>query len=179
MPLLKPTALQLRKLWVGILLFSFGSVLGAQNNAPDLSGVWQLNVAKSKTAKNSNKHILLKPATLLITCKTNTVQMSYTSGNNVTKKTYTTDGKEQDTSQGTGSRTVSKAHWKKGVLIIETSEQMGTPGGLIPFGTELIHDTERWSLSPDGNTLTHEEDNPRLVYIFDRVNSETATPHAN
>ena len=105
--------------------------------------------------------------------------MTYTSGNSVIKRTYTTDGKEQDISQGTGSRTLSKAHWKKGVLIIETSGQMGTPGGPIAFGTELIHDTERWSISPDGNTLTHEEAATRLVYIFDRLNSEAATPHAN
>jgi hypothetical protein len=179
MLLSKPIALQLRTLGIGILLFSFGSVLNAQESGPNLSGVWQLNVAKSKVAKNSNKHLPLKPATLRITCKTNTVQMIYTSGSIVTTRTYTTDGKEQDISQGTGSRTVSKAHWKKGVLVIETSGQMGTPGGVIPFGTELIHDTERWSLSPDGNTLTHEEDNPRLVYIFDRVNAEAASPNAN
>jgi hypothetical protein len=172
------TTLQLRKTCVGILLFSFGSVLCAQNNSPDLSGAWQLNIAKSKAANNSNKRLPLKPATLLIACKANTVQMVYTSGNGVIKKTYTTDGKEQEISRGAGGRTLSKAHWKKGVLIIETSGQIGTPGSLIP-GTELIHDTERWSLSPDGNTLTHEEDNPRIVYIFDRSSAEAASPPAN
>jgi hypothetical protein len=102
--------------------------------------------------------------------------MRYTSGGRVTTQTYTPDGKEVIVSQGHGGETTVKARWKKGVLIIETS---GRAYLLNDRPTELMSGTERWSLSADGKTLTHEEDNPKSVSVFDRVSADTATPGGN
>jgi len=161
---------------VGTLLFGITTVLFVQNNAADLSGTWELNIAKSRPAKFGKNEIKLKPATLVVQCSATTVQMRYTSGGKETTRTYTPDGKEVIVSQGHGGETTVKARWKKGVLIIETS---GRAYLLNDRPTELMSGTERWSLSADGKTLTHEEDNPKSMSVFDRAPANTGTPTGN
>jgi len=161
----------------GILLIAVATVLSAQNKPTDLSGTWQLNIAKSKPPKFGKNEIKLKPATLVIQCTAITILMRYTSAGKITTQTYTPDGKEQIVSQGQGGETAVKARWKKGVLIIETS---GRAYLLNDRPSELMSGIQRWSLSPDGNTLTHEEDSPKSVSIFDRISAEpSATPETN
>lgn len=91
--------------------------------------------------------------------------MSYRLAGKVNTQTYTPDGKEKIVSQGNGSETT------------ETSGRAYMLGGLQnqSHSTELIHCTERWSLSADGNTLTGEVDNPKSVSVFDKEPANAPT----
>lgn len=166
---------------VGIFLLGITTALFAQKEPIDLSGTWQLNIAKSHPAKFGKHEIKLKPATLVIQCTATTIQMSYTSGGKVFTQTYTPDGKGKIINQGHGGETAVKAYWKKSVLIIETSGRGYILGGLSAqsHATELYSSTQRWSLSADGNTLIHEEDDPKSLSVFDRVPTDTSTAPSN
>jgi hypothetical protein len=103
--------------------------------------------------------------------------MRYTSGGRVVTQTYIPDGKEKIVSQGHGGETTVKTRWKKRVLIIETSGRAYLLGDLAhqSQSTELVNSIQRWSLSADGNTLTHEEENPKTVSVFVKIPAETST----
>lgn len=113
----------------------------------------------------------IKPATLVIQCTTTTIEMRYTSSGRVVTQTYIPDGKEKIVSQGHGGETTVKSYWKKGVLIIETSGRAYILGDLAhqSHATELAEDVQRWSLSADGKTLSHEESNPKSLSVFEKI----------
>jgi len=78
--------------------------------------------------------------------------------------------------QGRDSYTAVTTRWKKGVLTIEHSGRAYMPFDRWSQGTEVFQDTERWSLSPDGKTLTRLEDVPRSVSVFERVSDALPKP---
>ena len=77
--------------------------------------------------------------------------------------TYIVDGKEHPLGiwvENDSPRFV-KATWEKSVLVIEYI--------LRAPSQDVIHDTERWSLSSDGKTLTKDfEGKAKLAYVFDK-----------
>lgn len=173
----RSTAMRLSLPWLGILLLGISPVLCGQNTAIDLSGTWQLDLSKSHPAKLGKREIKLKPATLVIQCTATTIEMRNTSGGRVVTQTYIPDGKEKIVSQGHGGETTVKTRWKKKVLIIETSGRAYLLGDLAhqSQSTELVNSIQRWTLSADGNTLTHEEENPKAVSVFVKIPAETST----
>jgi hypothetical protein len=172
--------MRLKRPWTGIFLLALTPVLCGQNNATDLSGTWQLNLAKSRPPKFGKSEIKLKPATLSIQCTASAIQMRYETGGRVIAQTYIPDGKEKIVSEGHGGETAVKTHWKKGVLIVETSSRGYILGGLAnqSHATELEGDVQRWSLSADGKTLSHEESNPKSLSIFDKIPEGTSAAPA-
>jgi hypothetical protein len=152
-----------RSLCYGVLAISLvlSTTAHAPNSAIDISGTWQLNIAKSKPSKEANKFPILKPATLMIITSTaDKIQMRYTTViqqvPHETTKSYTPDGKEKILAQERGAEIGVTTRWKKGVLIIETSSRAYWPLQRWPHATEYFHNTQRWSLSTDGKTLTHD-----------------------
>jgi hypothetical protein len=168
--------MRLKKPWIGIFLLGLTPVLCGQNSTTDLSGIWQLNLAKSHPPKLGKNEIKLKPATLTIQCTATTIQMRYQTGGRVITQTYIPDGKEKIVSQGHGGETAVKAYWKKGVLIIETSGRAYILGDLAhqSHATELMEEVQRWSLSADGKTLSHEESNPKSLSVFEKMPEGTS-----
>jgi hypothetical protein len=161
--------LDLKCYWVLAIFLTLSTATHAQNNATDISGTWQINIAKSKFPKVPNKFPLNRVSKLVIICTADTIQMRYSFGKQVITRTYTPDGKEQIMNQGRDSYIAVTTRWKKGVLTIEHSGRAYMPFDRWSQGTEVFQDTERWSLSPDGKTLTRLEDAPRSVSVFEGV----------
>jgi hypothetical protein len=63
--------------WILAISLVLSTTAHAQNNVVDISGTWQLDIAKSKPAKVANKYPTLKPATLVIP-STGEYNMRYT-----------------------------------------------------------------------------------------------------
>lgn len=162
--------------WVLAISLVLSATAHAQNNVVDISGTWQLNIAKSKFPKVPKNFLLRKLSTVAIICAADTIQMRYSFGQRVITRTYMPDGKEKILYQGHGSETAVTTRWKKGVLIIETSGRAYMPYDRWSHATELSQDTERWSLSPDGKTLTREESYPKSVSVFERASDASPTP---
>jgi hypothetical protein len=161
---------------VAIFLLGLAPVLCGQSNTTDLSGTWQLNLAKSHPPRLGRSEIKLKPVTLSIQCTATTIQMRFETGGKVITQTYIPDGKEKIVSQGHGGETAVKARWKKGVLIVETSSRGYILGDLAnqSHATELAEHVQRWSLSADGKTLSHEESDPKSLSVFEKVSEGTS-----
>jgi hypothetical protein len=166
--------------WIGVFLLGLTPLLCGQNNPTDLSGTWQLNLAKSHPPKLGKNEIKLKPATLTIQCAATSIQMRYETGGRVMTETYIPDGKEKIVTQGHGGETTVKAYWKKGLLMIETSGRGYTLGGLAQqsHATEWEGSVQRWSLSADGKTLSHAESNPKSLSVFEKIPEATLPPPA-
>ncbi|HZT34188.1 MAG TPA: hypothetical protein VFA33_30130 [Bryobacteraceae bacterium] len=112
--------------------------------APNFTGVWKLDLEKSdfgplpspkaRTDKIEHQEPNL---TLNITQEGRAREFSY-------QLRYTTDGKDNQNSL-LGNPLHSKLHWEGDVLVIETSGSLN--------GNDLTI-KDRWTLSPDGKTLT-------------------------
>jgi hypothetical protein len=108
--------------------------------APNLSGSWILNVAKSQYGQFPAPEIMTRQ----IQHKDLELSMSTyqkgAQGEVTTDLKYTTDGKPVVNGANQGS-----AHWEGDKLVIESSRDYQ--------GTKLTQ-REEWTLSPDGKTLT-------------------------
>jgi hypothetical protein len=112
--------------------------------APNFTGAWRLNVAKSSygsfPAPSSMTRTILHDGDML---RLTTLQKGQ-QGEVTTDLKYTTDGKEVTNSTATGE-SKSVAHWSGSQLTIETSRTIQ--------GAE-IKTVETWVISPDGKQLT-------------------------
>jgi hypothetical protein len=126
------------------LLTGFLLIASAAFGAPNLTGDWKLNLAKSQYG--------LMPAPLEVTRKVKldggTLSMSTYQKSAQRESTselkYTTDGKPS-VNKMTNGEAKGTAHWEGEALIIESSQQNGAAE---------IKSRETWTLSPDGKTLT-------------------------
>src|ERR1700730_17176900 len=110
--------LDLKCCWVLAIVLTLSTAAHAQNNATDISGTWQINIAKSKFPKVPRKLPLSMVSKLEITCTTDNIRMRWSFGKQaitVVTRTYTPDGKEQIVNQGRDSYTAVTTRWKKGV----------------------------------------------------------------
>jgi len=137
----------------------------AQSAAPpDLSGTWKLNLQKSKLEKGGD----IPSHNVLISCTGSTIQMNFANSGEPTY-TYIADGKERSGGADGRREIFFKASWKRSVLIVETRvhESLSEVAG-SPFGWDLIHMTERWTLSTDGKVLTRDFGNAKEIYLYDK-----------
>ncbi len=112
--------------------------------APNLTGNWKLNLAKSQYG--------LLPAPLEVTrkIKLDGVSLSMSTYQKSSQREgsselqYTTDGKVC-VNKMTNGESKGTARWQGDTLIIESSQQNGP---------SEIKSRETWTLSPDGRTLT-------------------------
>jgi hypothetical protein len=112
--------------------------------APNLTGEWKLNLAKSQYGPI--------PAPLEVTRKIKVEGISLSMSTyqksaqreNTSELKYTTDGKVS-VNKVTNGDSKGTAHWDGDTLIIESSQQNGPAE---------IKSREAWTVSPDGKTLT-------------------------
>jgi hypothetical protein len=120
------------------------AVAGIAAAAPDLSGHWKLNTAKSHYGAFPEPSVMTRTISQDgISLSLNTVQKG-SQGELTSELHYTTDGKVCTNKLASGE-VKGTAHWEGDELVIESSQQIQ--------GYEL-KSREVWTLSKDGNTLT-------------------------
>jgi hypothetical protein len=144
-----------------LILAAVFSVFAQTAATPDFSGTWALNVAKSTLPKDS----MVKSSTLAIENKKGSVVMHFKTDGKKSTETYTPDGQKHVSASVGKSQLMSVANWRDSKLVIESTLDLGIPN-MVVTGLKPIVDT--WSLSADGRTLTHEADDHKETYIYDK-----------
>ncbi len=131
--------------------------------APDFSGTWVLNVAKSTLAQDST----VKSETIIVEYKKSTIVFHYKTDGKKSTETYTPDGQKRVTMDMPTGQLVSKASWQDSVLVIESTLEMKIPNVVVTVsGLKPVIDT--WTLSADGRTLTHDADSHKEIFVYDK-----------
>lgn len=138
----------LRTLALAAAVLGMPAVVAAQ--APNLSGTWALDAAKSDFGPMAQMMGGETPKiTMIIEHKEPALSMKSTTttsrGERTSDQSLTTDGKEVTTTNPRGGTAVSSAKWEGGNLVITTRRT--TPQGELTQVQTMI-------LSPDGKTLT-------------------------
>ena len=108
--------------------------------APNLSGSWMLNLAKSQYGQFPTPEVMMRTIQHKDPALSMSTYQKGAQGELTTELKYTTDGKPAVNGENKGS-----AHWDSDKLVIETSRDYQ--------GTKLTQ-REEWTLSADGKTLT-------------------------
>ena len=126
------------------LLFAATSAASAQTKAPDFSGHWEMNAAKSDLGPMAAMlqkvafDVQQTPTTFTFTQQVTTPQGSQTTP----AQQFTLDGKETTETIPTGQTIVKSATLAGDTLVLVGKLQGGEQGT-----------TGRWTLSPDGKSL--------------------------
>jgi hypothetical protein len=165
---MRGATLTVRMLAVASLTLLLTASAVAQGSAtPDLSGTWKLNLQESKIAKHST----IGTETLVIKCAGNSIHVSSTSDGKESTEMYVVDGKEHvDLNVPGAGQWYSKAQWKKSMLV---TEFVGRVKGIDGGDFEILHNTERWTLSPDGRSVAKKVsttigDTPDQIFVYDK-----------
>jgi hypothetical protein len=152
------------------LLITFTLVLAVTFSAPaqttgvpDFSGTWVLSAAKSTLAKDST----IKSETIVVTYKKSTIVFDYKTNGKKSKETFTPDGQKSVTSDMPSGQLTSSASWRDSVLVIESRLDIKVPNAtVVVTGLKPVIDT--WTLAADGRTLTHETNDGKEIFVYDR-----------
>jgi hypothetical protein len=150
------------------LAAAFAVALAARAAAaqtPDLTGRWEVDPARSDFARAT------PPAKLVMTVEQTATTFAFTQtvgapgGERSARQAYTLDGREQAQPAPDGITVTGSARAADGGITVDaTIVRGGTP----------TRQTSRWTLSPDGKTMTLEQqvETPngpaRLKLVFDR-----------
>lgn len=118
-------------------LFSLALPLAA---APNFSGSWMLNLAKSQYGQFPAPEVMLRTVQVQGALLTMSTYQKGAQGEVTTELKYTLDGKPSQNGASTGT-----AQWLGETLVIESSREAQ--------GAKLTQ-RDVWALSPDGKTLT-------------------------
>ena len=130
--------------------------------APDFSGTWVLNVAKSTLPKDRT----IKSQTIVIENKKSAIVFHYKTDGKKAPESYTADGKKRVSMTTSSGQLTSSASWNDSVLVIESTLDIKIPNAtVVVTGLKPIIDT--WTISPDGRTLTHDFDH-KEIYIYEK-----------
>jgi len=153
-----------KRLHLLFFLLAFGVPLAGENAAPpDLSGTWVLNISKSTLAKDST----VKSQTVVIENKKAAISFHYKTDGKKSTETYTPDGQSRLVEDLSSGQLISKATWQGSTLVIESVLQIKIPNVTVSVsGLKPIVD--KWSLDPDGRTLSHDEDSGKEVFVYDK-----------
>lgn len=139
------------------------SALAQNPVTPDLSGTWVFNPAKSTLRKDS----AIKSETIVIDYKKSTIVFRYKTDGKKSTETYTPDGQKRVATDMSSGQLISKTSWQDSVLVIESTLQVKVPNVVVTVsGLKPIID--RWTLAPDGRTLSHETDDPKQIFVYDK-----------
>ena len=137
--------------------------LAQTSAAPDLSGTWVLSIVKSTLAKDDT----IKSDTIVIEYKKSAIIFHYKTDGKKYTETYTPDGQKRVAENMSSGQLVSAASWRGSVLVIESTLEMKIPNVVVTVtGLKPIVDT--WTLASDGRTLTHETDDPKEIFVYDK-----------
>lgn len=131
--------------------------------APDFSGTWVLNAAKSTLPKD----ITIKSQTIIIENKKSAIVFHYKTDGRKSTETYSPDGKKRVSRNMSSSQLTSSASWNDSVLVIESTLDIKVPNAtVVVTGLKPVIDT--WTLSADGRTLTHDADDHKEIYVYEK-----------
>jgi hypothetical protein len=108
--------------------------------APNLSGNWVLNLAKSQYGQFPAPEIMIRKIQHMDPALSMSTYQKGAQGELTTELRYSTDGKPAVNGENQGS-----AHWEGDKLVIETSRD---------YQETKLTQREEWTLSSDGKTLT-------------------------
>ena len=108
--------------------------------APNLSGSWVLNLAKSQYGQFPAPEVMIRKIQHADPALSMSTYQKGAQGEVTTELKYTTDGKPVVNGENQGS-----AHWEGDRLVIETSRD---------YQKTKLTQREEWTLSPDGKTLS-------------------------
>ena len=146
---------------VTLVIAVMSSALGQTTAAPDFSGTWVLNAAKSTLPKEST----IKSQTIVIDNKKSAIVFHYKTDGKKSTESYTPDGKKQVSGQLI--KLTSSARWQDSVLVIESTLDMKVPDAtVVVTGLKPVVDT--WTLATDGRTLTHDAADRKEIYVYER-----------
>lgn len=161
----KGWATVMRQLLVTITLVfaAMFSALAQTTAAPDFSGTWVLNFAKSTLAKDNT----IKSETIVIDYKKSTIVFHYKTDGKKSKETYTPDGQKRVTQKTSSGQLISTASWHDSVLVIESTLDIKVPNvTVVVTGLKPVIDT--WTLAADGRTLTNDADDHKEIFVYDK-----------
>jgi hypothetical protein len=139
------------------------SALAQSAAAPDFSGTWLLNAAKSTLPKDST----IKSQTIAIDNKKSAIVFHYKTDGKKSTETYTPDGQKRVTQNMSSGQLISKATWHDSILVIESTLDIKVPGVTVAVtGLKPVIDT--WTLAPDGRTLTNDANDHKEIYVYDK-----------
>jgi hypothetical protein len=148
---------------ITLVLAVMFSALAQTTAAPDFSGSWVLNAAKSKLPKDST----IKSQTIVIDNKKSAIVFHYITDGKKLMESYTPDGKERVSLKMSSGQLTSSASWHDSVLVIESRLDIKVPNAtVVVTGLKPIIDT--WTLAADGRTLTHDTDNDKEIYVYEK-----------
>ena len=148
---------------ISLVLAFTSSALGQAAATPDFSGTWVLNLGKSTLAKDNS----IKSETIVIDYKKSTINFHYKTDGKKSSEKYIPDGQPRVSEKMASGQLVSKASWQNSTLVIESTLQVKIPNVTVAVsGLKPIVD--RWTLSPDGRTLSHEAPDGKEIFIYDK-----------
>lgn len=137
--------------------------LGQTTAAPDFSGTWILNAAKSTLPKDST----IKSQTIVIDNKKSAIVFRYRTDGKKSTETYTPDGKKRVSLNLSSSQLTSSASWHDAALVIESTLDIKVPNAtVVVAGLKPVIDT--WTLAADGRTLTHDASDHQETYVYEK-----------
>jgi hypothetical protein len=148
---------------ITLVLAAMFSALAQSTVAPDLSGTWVLNPAKSTLAKDNTT----KSETIVIDYKKAAIVFHYKTGGKKSTETHTPDGQKRVTQNLSSGQLISKASWHGSALVIESTLDIKMPGVTVAVtGLKPVIDT--WTLSADLRTLTHDAADHAEILVYDK-----------
>jgi hypothetical protein len=160
----KVEATIMRQLLITItLVIAVMSVFATAAEAPDFSGTWVLNVAKSTLPKDGT----IKSRTIVIENKKSAIVFHYKTDGKKSTETYTPDGKKRASVNMSSGQLNSSASWHDSVLVIESTLDIKIPNAtVVVTGLKPVIDT--WTLTAEGRTLTNDADDHKEIYVYEK-----------
>ncbi len=139
------------------------SALAKSIAAPDFSGIWVLNVAKSTLPKDT----AIKSETVAIENKKSAMVFHFKTDGKKSTETYTPDGKKRVSKKMSSGQLTESASWRDSVLVIESTLDIKIPNvTVVVTGLKPVIDT--WALSTDARTLTHDVADHTEIFVYDK-----------
>jgi phosphatidate phosphatase APP1 len=109
----------------------------------------------------------VKSETIVIDYKKSAIVFHYKTDGKKSTETYTPDGQKRVTRNMSSGQLTSKASWRDSVLVIESTLDIKVPNvTVVVTGLKPVIDT--WTLATDSRTLTHDADDHKEVFVYDR-----------
>src|SRR5258705_12388745 len=141
---------------ITLVLTVMFSKFAKATTAPDFSGTWVLNAAKSTLPKDST----IKSQTIVIDNKKSAIVFHYKTDGKKLTETYTPDGKKRVSLKMSSGQLTSGASWHDSLLVIGSTRDIMVPNAaVVVTGLKPVIDT--WRLAADGRTLTHDAADPQ------------------
>lgn len=148
---------------ITLVLVVMFSALEEISAALDFSGTWVLNATKSTLPKDST----IKSQTIVIDNKMSAIVFHYKTDGKKSTETYTPDGKKRVSLNMSSGQLTSSASWHDSALIIESTLDIKVPNvTVVVTGLKPIIDA--WTLSADGRTLTHDANDHKEIYVYEK-----------